>query len=66
VDHQGADLLKPKPPQPAKGDRVKLRGREPVGILSHREPNGWANVKWDEGCCGPKIVHINELEILPP
>lgn len=46
---------------PKEGDRVKLRGREPTGIISNiNSTNNWTKVKWDDK--GPLICHLYELE----
>ena len=45
------------------GDRVKLRGRLPTGVLRHVDPvSKWARVEWDSEAVGPQIVHFKELE----
>jgi hypothetical protein len=61
---------------PKVGDRVKLKGREPVGTLRHVgfSPDGkptegvyaptalWCTIDWDEATPGPKICHLREIE----
>ena len=48
-----------------KGDRVKLKGREPIGFVKTMgSDNDWIRVNWDEGKEGPKYVHKFELEII--
>jgi uncharacterized protein YodC (DUF2158 family) len=44
------------------GDRVKLRGRSPKGIISKISSNTWVRVVWDIGSEGPRFVDIRELE----
>lgn len=58
----------PRPPvnTPAPGDRVKMRGRDARGTLSRVNHLNWALVAWDDGATGPKVVHLFELEKLPP
>ncbi len=47
---------------PERGERVRLRGREPVGVLVRYDPeSNWATVEWD--ATGPKICHRRELEL---
>ena len=49
----------------AKGDRVKLRGREPSGVIKTMDRDShWVCVIWDEGKIGPKYVHEYELELV--
>lgn len=46
-----------------KGDRVKLKGRIPEGIVrAIREDTHWVSVVWDQGKEGPKYVHEYELD----
>ena len=49
-----------------KGDRVKLKGREPVGYVKTMDKDGnhWIRVEWDEGKEGPKYVHEFELDVI--
>ncbi len=51
--------------KPQKGDRVKLRGREPEGIVKTfgLSPE-WVVVGWDTDKPGPKYVHELELEVI--
>jgi hypothetical protein len=52
------------------GDRVKLRGRSPIGVLRalrfppqrDAQVPTWADVEWDADVRGPKICHLHELE----
>ena len=46
-----------------KGDRVKLKGREPHGVIRAMSADQWVRVDWDEGKEGPKYVHELELEL---
>ena len=48
---------------PAVGDRVRLKGRDPQGIVMRISDKG-VNVVWDDGKVGPKIVPLYELEKL--
>jgi hypothetical protein len=54
-----------KPPKniPTIGERCRLRGRSPTGIVRtiNAETN-WTRVDWDEGCTAPLICHLHELE----
>jgi hypothetical protein len=46
-----------------KGDRVKLRGREPEGVIETMgSDNHWVCVHWDNNKKGPKYVHEFELQ----
>ena len=48
-----------------KGDRVKLKGREPIGsVKTMGKDDHWIRVEWDEGKEGPKYVHEFELEAI--
>jgi hypothetical protein len=48
-----------------KGDRVKLKGREPIGyVKTMGSDNNWIRVNWDKGKEGPKYVDKFELEII--
>lgn len=48
-----------------KGDRVKLKGRDPKGIIYTMSSNDyWVCVTWDKGNRGPKYVHGLELEVI--
>ena len=48
-----------------KGDRVKLRGREPTGtVWKMGKDDHWIQVEWDQNKKGPKYVHEFELEII--
>lgn len=53
-----------KPPvnTPAPGDRVKLRGRDSIGVLDRVDSRLWSWVKWAGR--GPTICHLFELEKL--
>lgn len=46
------------------GQRVKLKGREPTGIIKAfgLSPQ-WVSVDWDSGVKGPKYVHVLELDV---
>lgn len=45
------------------GERVRLRGREPRGVLRRvNESSLWAQVEWDAETPGPKHCHLKELE----
>lgn len=55
-----------KKPLPEIGDKVKLRGREPVGTLKSINDRSWAKVEWEAGKEGPRFVHLQELEKLLP
>ena len=53
-----------------KGDRVKLKGREPCGVVDTMAVNYeigylgvWVCVRWDADKPGPKYVHELELEM---
>lgn len=51
---------------PTEGDRVKLRGRDAVGVL-HKlggPERKWASVRWDVKLSAPGLVHLHELEII--
>ena len=51
----------------AKGDRVKLRGREPSGVIKTMDRDShWVCVLWDKtgDKTGPKYVHEYELELI--
>lgn len=50
---------------PERGDRVKLRGKVPQGILGTMNNLSWCCVDWDNGV-GPKFCHIKELEVISP
>ncbi len=46
-----------------KGDRVKLKGRDPEGYISTMDKEShWVCVNWDKQ--GPKYVHEFELEVI--
>ena len=46
-----------------RGDRVKLKGRKPVGVIKTMGKNdNWVRVDWDCGRQGPKFVHLYERE----
>jgi hypothetical protein len=48
-----------------KGDRVKLKGREPQGVVKTMgKDDHWVRVDWDADKKGPKYVHEFELEII--
>lgn len=48
-----------------KGDRVKLKGREPTGtVKTTGKDDHWVCVEWDKNKKGPKYVHEFELEII--
>ena len=47
-----------------RGDRVKLRGREPFGTLKTMSPAEWCVVEWESEKPGPKYVGLKELELL--
>lgn len=50
-------------PVPVVGDRVRLRGREPVGVLRQIDAeSSWARVEWDSDAKGPDICHLRELQ----
>ena len=54
-------MKKIRKPLPEREDRVKLRGRESVGVLKKYDPEtNWSTVDWEN--FGPKICHRNELE----
>lgn len=55
-------MIAVKPLELTIGDRVKLRGRNPVGYIQQINSNSWCKVDWDICAIGPKIVHLNELE----
>ena len=62
-------MAKPPSNLPSEGDKVKLRGRNAIGRLTHISTvdippifSQWANVKWDEGNKGPTVCHLYELE----
>lgn len=55
-------MSKPPPNTPAIGDRVKLRGQNPRGVLEFFDNRKWAQVQWDEAFAGPALVHLYELE----
>lgn len=49
--------------RPIVGDKVKLKGRTPIGILkniSEDKYSNWCDVDWEID--GPKICHLLELE----
>lgn len=49
---------------PGLGETVKLRGREPFGVLFKigGPQNKWCQVSWQSTTHGPIIVHLDELE----
>ena len=47
-----------------RGDRVKLKGREPCGVIQTMDDDHWVCVQWDKNKPGPKFVHEFELEIV--
>ncbi len=48
-----------------KGDRVKLKGRIPEGVIKTMGvDNTWVVVDWDEGKEGPKYVDLYEVELV--
>lgn len=49
--------------KPVVGDRVKLRGREPYGIIERINDMDWTFIKWESNPPGPKIVDIREVEL---
>lgn len=49
---------------PQIGQPVRLKGREPAGILKFLADRGWAFVAWTTTTKGPRIVHIDELEVI--
>ncbi len=57
-------MAKPPPPMPPTvGDRVRLRGRAPVGIVKWiGNEMSWCEVEWDAGPQGPRLVHLHEIE----
>lgn len=57
-------MAKPHKDPPLVGDKVRLRGRDPVGVIKAigGPSNKWVAVKWDIEKSGPGMVHINELE----
>lgn len=55
-------MSKPPPNLPDIGDRVKLRGQNPRGVLEFFDNRKWAQVRWDEAFVGPALVHLHELE----
>lgn len=58
-----ASVKRPPANTPARGDRCRLRGRSPAGVLRTIDPDtNWAVVEWDAGKEGPKYVHLFELE----
>lgn len=59
--------MKPKKKLPTRGDSVKLRGREPRGVIAKMdEETQWVTVDWDKGfTVGPRYVHLLELENYP-
>ena len=55
--------MKRPPPEPLKiGERVRLRGRPPVGVLLWVGDRLWSRVEWDGAVSGPRIVHLLELD----
>jgi hypothetical protein len=47
------------------GDRVRLRGRIPVGkLIAHNPTTDWCQIDWDSTTPGPLICHHKELEKL--
>jgi hypothetical protein len=46
------------------GQRVALRGRNCVGVVTKINADGWTWVDWDERSGGPRICHQNELAII--
>jgi hypothetical protein len=47
---------------PERGERVKLRGRKPTGVLVKYDPEtNWATVEWDT--TGPRCCHRAKLEV---
>jgi hypothetical protein len=58
---------RPPPNTPDVGDRVRLRGRDPRGVLSRVDERKWSWVDWDaDAVAGPKIVYLFELERIAP
>lgn len=56
-------IRKPPPNLPSVGGRVKLRGRQALGVLRSVNPeSNWSRVDWDEGVKAPLICHLYELE----
>jgi hypothetical protein len=57
-------LSRPSSNVPLKGDRCKIRGRQPTGKLRHIDAANWCWVDWEQGPKGPRVVHLFELEKL--
>lgn len=54
--------MKQRRKDPVAGDRVKLRGRQPKGMVETvNAVTKWCRVRWDKGD-GPTICHLDELE----
>lgn len=48
-----------------KGDKVKLRGRKPAGVVKSLCKNpDWLRVDWNIVPGGAEIVHIKEVELI--
>lgn len=59
-------MIAAKPRELTINDHVKLRGRKPVGYIQQINSNLWYKVDWDICAIGPKIVHLNEIELEAP
>jgi len=45
------------------GDRVKLKGRVPAGVIEKMGVDSkWVSVNWDKETPGPKYCHLYEVE----
>lgn len=55
-------MAKEPPDLPEVNDRVKLRGRDAVGILRQINARNWARIEWDVPGSAPRICHLYELE----
>ena len=50
---------------PKRGDRVKLKGRIPFGVIHKmNDDDKWVTVEWDNSAPGPKYCHLYELELI--
>lgn len=47
-----------------RGDRVKLKSRDPEGFIESMDDEHWVRVNWDKDKKGPKYVHEFELQSL--
>lgn len=57
---------RPPPNQPKVSDRVRMRGREFIGVVTYINPDTlWTQVRWD-GDFGPRYCHKFELEVVSP